>query len=86
MAQQITNPEEKLSYYRKAADEAERSASRATDPDVHMAYLAIMRTWIYLADELEREMALAGNGAPMIDQSDEVFVPPSANSPAHKSR
>jgi len=85
MALPIPNPEEKLRYYRKAAEEAERSADRATDPDVHMAYLAIARTWVYLAEELEREMALAGEGS-MIDQSDEAFVPPSENSPAHKSR
>jgi hypothetical protein len=34
--------------------------------------LAVQRTWIYLADELEREMAL--NDGPLI-QADEVFVP-----------
>jgi len=84
MALQIPDPEEKLRYYRKAAAEAERSADRATDPDVHTAYLAIARTWIYLAEELEREMALEG-GSSMVEHSDEDFVPPSENSPAHKS-
>ena len=86
MTEKITNPEEKISYYRKAADEAERSASRAKDPDIRAAYLSIMRTWIYLADELEREMAFAGNETSMIDQSDEAFIAPSAKSEAHKSR
>jgi len=86
MAHRITNPEEKLSYYRKAADEAERNADRATDPDVQMAYLGIMRTWIYLADELEREMALAGYVGSTNDESDDVFVPPSVKGTAHKSR
>ena len=85
MALQIPNPEEKLRYYRKAAEEAERSADRATDPDVHMAYLAVARTWIYLAEELEREMAFAGDSS-MVEHSDEDFVPPSEASPAHKSR
>jgi hypothetical protein len=83
MAHQITNPTEKLRYYRKAADEAERSASAATDPDVRIAYLAIMRTWLYLAEQLERER---GQHA-MIDQSDdEVFVPTSDKRAAHRSR
>ena len=84
MAQQITNPREKIRYYRKAADEAERSAIAATDADVRRAYLAIMRTWIYLADELERELALTGS---MIDQSDDEFlVPPRVKGAAHRSR
>ena len=82
MAQPIDNAEEKLTQYRKAADEALRSAGRATDPDVRKAYLNIMNTWIYLADELERELAFAA----AIEQSDEVFVPPTAGSDAHKSR
>jgi len=86
MAHRITNPEEKLRYYRKAADEAERNAERATDGDVQMAYLGIMRTWIYLAEELEREMALAGHQYSLIDETDDVFVPPSMNGPAHKLR
>jgi len=86
MAQQVPNPEEKISYYRNAADEAERSAARAMDPDVKAAYLHISRTWIYLAEELEREMALAGNEASTIEQSDDVFVPPSSKNDAHRSR
>ena len=83
MALPIPNPEEKLRYYRNAAEQAERSADRAKDPDVHMAYLAIARTWVYLAEELEREMALASEGS---DESDETFLPRAENSPAHKSR
>ena len=48
------------------------------------AYLAIMRTWIYLADELERELAFAGS---IIDRpDDEVFVPPRMKSTAYRSR
>jgi hypothetical protein len=84
MAQQITNPREKIRYYRAAADEAERSASTATDADVRRAYLAIMRTWIYLADELQRELAFAGS---VIDQpDDELFVPRRMKSTAYRSR
>jgi len=86
MPHRIANPEEKLRYYRKAADEAEQNADRATDPDVKMAYLGIMRTWIYLADELEREMALGGHEGSIIDESDDVFVPPPVKGPAHKTR
>lgn len=83
MAHQITNPEAKRRYYRKAADEAERNAARATDPDVHRAYVAIMHTWIYLADELEREMAIADTERSMIYQSEEEgYVPPSVKGPA----
>jgi hypothetical protein len=85
MALPVPNPEEKLRYYRDAATKAEQSADRATDPDVHMAYLAIARTWIYLAEELEREMALEGDSS-LLEHSDEDFVPPSTDSPAHKSR
>jgi hypothetical protein len=86
MPQKPITPEEKISEYRKAADEAERSAARATDPDVKAAYLSIRRTWIYLAEELERETALAGNEASAIEQSDEVFVPPPTKNDTHRSR
>ena len=84
LAQQIPNPKEKIRYYRHAADQAELSANAAKDDDVRRAYLGIMRTWIYLADELERELALAGA---MIDQTDEDFiVPPRGKGAAHRSR
>lgn len=82
MTHRITHPEKKLEDYRKAADEALRNAARATDPDVRKAYMNIMNTWIYLADELEREMALAS----WFDQSDDAFVPTPMNDDAHKSR
>jgi hypothetical protein len=72
MSQKIKNVDEKLAYYRRSAAEAEQSAHAATDSDMRLAYLAVQRTWIYLADELEREMAL--NDGPLI-QADEVFVP-----------
>ena len=36
--------------------------------------------------ELEREMALAGHEGSTIDESDDVFVPPSVKGTAHKSR
>ena len=84
MAHEIITPREKIRYYREAADEAERSAYAATDQDVRGAYLAIMGTWIYLADDLERELALTGS---MIDQSDDEFVVrPRVNGAAHRSR
>ena len=87
MAQQITNPTEKLRYYRKAAEEAERSGRVATDPDVRMAYQAIARTWIYLAEQLEREMALSGGQDSMLnDSDDDLFVPQSEKSASHRSR
>ena len=87
MAEQITNPEEKVGYYRKSAEEALRSAERATDSDVRKAYLNIMNTWIYLAEELEREMTFWANyERSPIDEPDEVYVPPPANSDSHKSR
>ena len=77
----VSKAEEKIAFYRKAADEALRSAGSATDPDVRKAYLNIMNTWIYLADELEREMSFWGS-----DVSDDVFIPPPANSDRHRSR
>jgi hypothetical protein len=49
---------EKLNYYRKAAAEAEKSAARVTDSQTRAGFLAVMRTWIYLAEELEREIAM----------------------------
>ena len=85
MAQKVSKPEEKVAYYRKAADEALRSAGAATDPDVRTAYLNIMNTWIYLADELEREMSFWGSDGPPSDDGDDVFIPPPANSDRHRS-
>jgi hypothetical protein len=86
MDDEITNPEEKLLRYRKAALEAEQSAKRAEDPDIKRAYLGIMRTWIYLADELEREMAFLDGDGSMNDQSNDGFVPPRVEGEARKSR
>jgi len=85
MAQQITNPEETLTRYRKAADEALRSAGRATEPDVRKAYLAIRSTWTYLADELEREMEIADHETSSHEPSDDAFMPPPAENGAHRS-
>jgi hypothetical protein len=86
MAQQVRNPEEKLAYYRKAADEALKNAGAATDPDVRHAYLNVMNTWIYLADELEREMSFWGPDGPPADEGDDIFIPPPANSDTHRPR
>ena len=86
MAHQISNAKEKVSYYRKAADEAGRNARAATDPDMQMAYLGIQRTWVYLADELEREIALANSGVLTIDEPDDVLIPEAVRSPVHRSR
>jgi hypothetical protein len=86
MAQQVIHPEEKIAYYRKAADEALKSAGAATDPDIRKAYLNIMNTWIYLADELEREMSFWGPDGPPTDEANDMFMPPPANSDTHKSR
>lgn len=85
MAQKVTNPEEKLAFYRSAADEALKSAGSATDPDVRKAYLNVMRTWIYLADELEREMKFWGSDASPGDDADDVFIPPPANTDSHRT-
>ena len=85
MAQKISKPEEKVAYYRKAADEALRNAGSAADPDVRQAYLNIMNTWIYLADELQREMSFWGPEGPPADD-DDMFIPPPANSDRHRSR
>jgi hypothetical protein len=86
MAQQISNPNEKLRYYRHAAEEAERSGRAATDPDVRIAYQAIARTWVYLAEQLEREMALNGQDSMLNDSDDDLFVPQSEKSATHRSR
>ena len=85
MAQKISNAEEKVAYYRKAADGALRNAESATDSDVRQAYLNIMNTWIYLADELEREMSFWGPEGPPADE-DDMFIPAPANSDRHRSR
>ena len=85
MAHEIKDTDEKLAYYRKSAADAERSAKASTDPDMRMAYLAVQRTWIYLAEELQREMALAGDDS-MIDAPDDVFIPAAATGAAHKAR
>ena len=86
MAQRVHSPEEKLEYYRKAADEALKSAGAAVDPDVRKAYLSVMNTWLYLADELEREMSFWGPDGPPMDEADEMFMPPPANTDTHRSR
>lgn len=86
MAQKAPSLEEKLAYYRKAADEALKSADAATDPDVRHGYLNVMNTWIYLADELEREMSFWGPEGPPPDEADDMFIPPPANSDTHRSR
>jgi len=86
MAQKVSKPEEKVAYYRKAAEEALRSAGSATDPAVRKAYLNIMNTWVYLADELEREMRFWGSDGLPGDDADDLFIPPPANSDRHRSR
>jgi hypothetical protein len=86
MAKQFANVEEKLRYYRSAAEEAKRNAERAKDEDTRNAYLAIERTWIYLAEELEREIALSDSGFSVTDQTDDVFVPSPSGDGVHKSR
>jgi hypothetical protein len=87
MAEQFANAEEKLRHYRSAAEEAKRNAERAKDEDTRNAYIAIERTWIYLAEELEREIALAdSSGVSVTDQTDDVFIPSPTGDGAHKSR
>jgi hypothetical protein len=81
MAQQPADPEKKISYYRKAAAEAEKSAARATDPQTREGFLAVMRTWIYLAEELEREIAME---RPAGDH-EEIVIPPSQGEGPRKS-
>jgi hypothetical protein len=82
----VHNAEEKLDYYRKAADEALKSAGAAVDPDVRKAYLNVMNTWLYLADELEREMSFWGPDGPPTDEATDMFMPPPANTDTHRSR
>jgi hypothetical protein len=79
------NLEEQLTRYRKAALEAEQSANRATDPDIRNAYLGIMRTWIYLAEEVEREIAIFGSDG-MIDRPGDGLVPGRAEHETRRSR
>ena len=86
MTQNVAKPEEKIAYYRKAADQALKSAGSATDPDVRKAYINIMNTWIYLAEELEREMSFWGPEGPPTDEADDMFIPPPANSDKYRSR
>jgi hypothetical protein len=86
MAQKVTNPEEKLAFYRNAADEALKSAGSATDPDVRKAYLNVVNTWIYLADELEREMSFWGSDGSPDDDADDMFILPPANTDTHRTR
>jgi hypothetical protein len=86
MTQNVSKPEEKIAYYRTAADEALRNAGSATDPDVRKAYINIMNTWIYLAEELEREMSFWGSEGQPSDDADDLFIPPPANSDRHRSR
>ena len=86
MAQHATEFQEKLAYYRKAADEALKNAETATDPDVRKAYLNVVNTWIYLAEELEREMSFWGPGGPPAHDASNMFIPPPANSDTHRSR
>ena len=85
MTEQFANPEEKIRQYRRAARRAEKSASEATEPDIRQAYLQITRTWIYLAEELEREVALADQDHSEGEQADDIFVPRSVDRFTHKS-
>lgn len=83
MAQQLTDRYEKVSYYRKAAAEAKKSAARTTDPQTREGFLAVMRTWIYLAEELEREIAMehASTG-----DHEGIVIPQPPGEDARKSR
>jgi hypothetical protein len=84
MADPVLNPQEKIQQYRKAAEEAERNAEQAKEPHVRDAYFAIMRTWIYLAEELEREMAVANRTVG--EDREDVFVPPQQQDATQKWR
>jgi chemotaxis regulatin CheY-phosphate phosphatase CheZ len=84
MAPSIPDAKEKLSYYRNAAEKAGQRAREASEADIRTAYLSIQSTWTYLADELEREMALEDGFA--IDAPDGVFAPAAESNPAHKAR
>jgi hypothetical protein len=72
MAQQLTDRDEKIAYYRKAAAEAEKSAAGVSDPQTRDGFLAVMRTWIYLAEELEREIAMEEKPA----AHEDMVIPP----------
>ena len=50
------------------------------------AYLNVMNTWIYLADELEREMKFWGSDDPPDDDADDIFIMPPANTDTHRTR
>ena len=85
MTEYLTNPEEKIGQYRDAARRAEQSANDANDPDIRQAYIQIMRTWIYLAEELEREIGLAERGDSEGEHPDEIFVPRRVDRYTYKS-
>jgi hypothetical protein len=85
MTEHLTNPEEKIGEYRDAARRAEQSANDANDPDVRQAYIQIMRTWIYLAEELEREIGIADHGHSEDEHPDEIFVPRRVDRYTYKS-
>jgi hypothetical protein len=85
VAQQLTNPKEKIQFYREAAAEAEKSAARTSDAQTREGYLAVARTWIYLAEELEREMAIEDRPAPL-EHEEEIVIRPSTATDARKSR
>ncbi len=85
MTEHLTNPEEKIGEYRDAARRAEQSANDANDPDIRQAYLQIMRTWIYLAEELEREIGIADHDHSEGEHADEIFVPRHLDWHTHKS-
>ena len=84
MTEHLTNPEEKIRTYRAAARRAEQSASESKDPGIRQAYIQIMRTWIYLADELEREIGNADHGDSEGD-ADKIFVPRPVDRHTYKS-
>ena len=85
MTEHLTNPEEKIKTYRAAARRAEQSASESKDPGIRQAYIQIMRTWIYLAEELEREIGIADNGDSHGEHADEIFVPRHVDRHTYKS-
>ena len=85
MTERVTNPEEKISEYRQAARRAEQSAKAAKELDIRQAYLQIMRTWIYLAEELEREIGIADHDHVEGEHGDDIFVPRPADWFTHKT-
>ena len=84
MTEHLTNPEEKIRTYRAAARRAEQSASDSKDPGIRQAYIQIMRTWIYLAEELEREIRIADHDHAEGD-ADEIFIPRPVDRHTYKS-